>query len=94
MATVAHQLERALQAQMHDVAVRSHADRSRKYTACRRPSSKPDRQESKKSSRPVALGSLRSGKLPWNNIQETKITTNVQLARQGADAPVKPHPTG
>ena len=32
MATVAHQLKRALQAQMHDVAVRSHADRSHKYT--------------------------------------------------------------
>jgi hypothetical protein len=31
MATVAHQLKRALQAQMHDVAVRSHADRSGKY---------------------------------------------------------------
>jgi DUF1009 family protein len=32
MATVAHQLKRALQAQMHDVAVRRHADRSRKDT--------------------------------------------------------------
>src|SRR5205814_9292335 len=32
MATVAHQLKRALQAQMHDVAVRGDADRSRKYT--------------------------------------------------------------
>ena len=32
MAAVAHQLKSALQAQMHDVAVRSHADRSRKYT--------------------------------------------------------------
>jgi hypothetical protein len=30
MATVAHQLKRALQAQMHDVAARSHADRSGK----------------------------------------------------------------
>jgi hypothetical protein len=31
MATVAHQLKRALQAQMHDVAVRGDADRSGKY---------------------------------------------------------------
>ena len=32
MATAAHQVESALQPQMHDVAVRSRADRSRKYT--------------------------------------------------------------
>src|SRR3981189_3106052 len=31
MATVAHKVKSALQAQMHDVAVRSHADRSGKY---------------------------------------------------------------
>jgi hypothetical protein len=32
MATAAHKVKSALQAQMHDVAVRSHADRSCKYT--------------------------------------------------------------
>jgi len=31
MATIAHQLKSAPQAQMHDVAVRRHTDRSRKY---------------------------------------------------------------
>ena len=31
MPTVAHHLKRALKAQMHDVAVRSHADRSGEY---------------------------------------------------------------
>ena len=42
-------------------------------------------EKQQESSRSVALVSLRSGQVLRNTMRETKMTTNVQLARQGTD---------